>query len=137
MCIAHVNRVSRQIRATLDPGAYRMDKLFALVEEAIPDPRWHLHRLRREGPDMRRPRRTKRETLSTEALMQNGMLVLRRKPGQVVMIGDDIRIMVLEQKGSQVLLGVQAPADMQVHRLEVYEARKAKTQAQSRGLTQA
>lgn len=51
-----------------------------------------------------------------------GMLVLSREKDEVIQIGDDIQIMVVEIKGKQVKLGVTAPKDVSVHRLEVYKA---------------
>jgi carbon storage regulator len=49
------------------------------------------------------------------------MLILTRRVGESVMIGDDITVMVLGVKGSQVRLGVAAPLAVSVHREEVYE----------------
>jgi carbon storage regulator len=48
------------------------------------------------------------------------MLVLTRRAGESVMIGDDIVITVLEARGDVIRLGIQAPRDVQVHREEVY-----------------
>jgi len=48
------------------------------------------------------------------------LLILTRKVGEVVAIGDDIQISIVEIKGMQVKLGIQAPRDVQVHREEVY-----------------
>ena len=50
------------------------------------------------------------------------MLVLTRRPNQSIMIGDDIVVTVLEVKGDQIRLGIDAPKDVAVHRQEVYEA---------------
>lgn len=49
------------------------------------------------------------------------MLILARKPGQSIMIGDNIRITLLEVQGEQVRLGIDAPKEITVHRLEIYE----------------
>lgn len=49
------------------------------------------------------------------------MLVLTRKSGEGVRIGDEVRIVVLEIKGNQVRIGIEAPSDTHVHRDEVYE----------------
>jgi len=49
------------------------------------------------------------------------MLVLGRKLGEKIYIGDDIVIHVLESGNHQVRIGVQAPQDVQVHREEVYK----------------
>lgn len=49
------------------------------------------------------------------------MLVLTRKAGEGIIIGDDVRITVVELKGGGVRIGIDAPQSMKVHRLEVYE----------------
>lgn len=49
------------------------------------------------------------------------MLVLSRERDGVIMIGDDIRITVVDIRGDKVRLGVTAPLDVQVHRKEVWE----------------
>ena len=48
------------------------------------------------------------------------MLVLTRRSGESVMIGDDVVITVLEVRGDVVRLGIRAPRDIQVHREEIY-----------------
>ncbi|MDR0620789.1 MAG: carbon storage regulator CsrA [Deltaproteobacteria bacterium] len=48
------------------------------------------------------------------------MLILTRKIGEIVTIGDDIKIQVVDVKGRQVRLGIQAPAEWSVHREEVF-----------------
>ncbi|ANA41233.1 MULTISPECIES: carbon storage regulator CsrA [Geobacter] len=48
------------------------------------------------------------------------MLVLTRKMGEVVTIGDSIRIKVVEMKGNQVRLGIEAPNDLRIYREEIY-----------------
>ncbi|WP_436526037.1 carbon storage regulator CsrA [Actinoplanes sp. HUAS TT8] len=48
------------------------------------------------------------------------MLVLTRRAGESVMIGDEVVITVLEARGDVIRLGIQAPRDVQVHREEVY-----------------
>lgn len=53
------------------------------------------------------------------------MLILTRKSGEGVRIGDDIRIVVLELKGNQVRIGIKAPLDTPVYRNEVYERIKS------------
>jgi carbon storage regulator len=50
------------------------------------------------------------------------VLVLTRKPGQSIVIGDDIEVTVLEVNGAKVRLGIKAPSSVPVHRLEVYVA---------------
>ena len=49
------------------------------------------------------------------------MLILTRKPGETIRIGDDIAISVIEIRGNQVRIGITAPRDVTVHREEVYE----------------
>jgi len=49
------------------------------------------------------------------------MLVLARKAGEAVQIGDGITIYVVEIRGRQVRLGIEAPAHLPVHRSEVYD----------------
>jgi len=48
------------------------------------------------------------------------MLVLSRKPGESVTIGDEVRITVLSISGKQVRIGIEAPNDIAVHREEIY-----------------
>lgn len=50
------------------------------------------------------------------------MLVLTRRTGQNVMIGDDVVVRVLDVRGDVVRLGIEAPRSTKVHREEVYEA---------------
>ena len=51
------------------------------------------------------------------------MLVLGRKKDECIMIGDDVRIMVVKIRGNIVQLGVEAPSDVSVHRQEIYDAK--------------
>ncbi|KIL76321.1 carbon storage regulator CsrA [Bacillus badius] len=48
------------------------------------------------------------------------MLVLTRKTGEAIQIGDDIELTVISVKGDQVKLGINAPKHIDVHRKEVY-----------------
>ncbi|MES2770315.1 MAG: carbon storage regulator CsrA [Bdellovibrionota bacterium] len=50
------------------------------------------------------------------------MLVLTRKLGESIAIDDNIKITVVQIKGKQVRLGIQAPKDTKIHREEVYLA---------------
>ena len=49
------------------------------------------------------------------------MLVLTRKSGEGIIIGDDIKITVVELKGGGVRIGIDAPREMKVHRQEVFD----------------
>jgi carbon storage regulator len=49
------------------------------------------------------------------------MLILTRKLGERITIGDDITITLLEIKGAQVKLGIKAPKSISIHRQEIYE----------------
>jgi carbon storage regulator len=49
------------------------------------------------------------------------MLILTRRAGESIMIGDGVTITVLGVKGNQVRIGVNAPKDLSVHREEIYE----------------
>lgn len=49
------------------------------------------------------------------------MLVLTRREGEKVMIGEDVSIVVLGIRGNQIRLGVTAPLNVAVHREEIYE----------------
>ena len=64
------------------------------------------------------------------------MLVLSRKPGEALRVGEEVEITVVEVKGDMVRLGIQAPREVQIWRKELWEAiveenRKAAEEAAS------
>ena len=63
------------------------------------------------------------------------MLILTRRVGETLMIGDDVTVTVLGVKGNQVRIGVNAPKDVSVHREEIYERIKKEQQLQQQGLS--
>jgi carbon storage regulator len=60
------------------------------------------------------------------------MLILTRRVGETLMIGDEVTVTVLGVKGNQVRIGVNAPRDVAVHREEIYERIK-REQAEAQG----
>ena len=62
------------------------------------------------------------------------MLVLTRKLGEVIRVGESVTVRVLEVKGNQVRLGVDAPPDVRIYREEIYRAvRKENEEAAAGG----
>ena len=49
------------------------------------------------------------------------MLILTRRIGEKIVIGDDVTISILGVKGNQVRVGIEAPREVQVHREEIYQ----------------
>ncbi len=49
------------------------------------------------------------------------MLVLTRKPGEGILVGDDITIKIIEVKGGAIRIGIDAPQEMKIYRQEVYD----------------
>lgn len=63
------------------------------------------------------------------------MLVLTRKAGESIIIGDGIEITVIESKGDQIKLGIKAPKEVDIHRKEIYESiQQANQQAVSQSI---
>lgn len=50
------------------------------------------------------------------------MLVLSRQKDESIVIGDNIKITIVDVRGDKVRLGIEAPREVPVHRIEVYEA---------------
>jgi carbon storage regulator len=61
------------------------------------------------------------------------MLILTRRVGETLMIGDEVTVTVLGVKGNQVRIGVNAPKDVSVHREEIYERIKNEEQEVKQG----
>jgi carbon storage regulator len=61
------------------------------------------------------------------------MLILTRRVGETVMIGNDVTVTVLGVKGNQVRVGINAPKHVAVHREEIYERIKREQQGESNG----
>jgi len=49
------------------------------------------------------------------------MLILTRKVGEALMVGEDVTVTVMAVHGNQVRIGIKAPRDVEVHREEIYE----------------
>lgn len=60
------------------------------------------------------------------------MLVLARKINEKIVVGDNIEISVVEIKGDQIKLGIQAPPTVKVYRYEVYQAIQEENKAAAR-----
>ena len=53
------------------------------------------------------------------------MLILTRRVGETIMVGDEVTVNVLSIRGNQVRIGINAPREIEVHREEIYERIKA------------
>lgn len=49
------------------------------------------------------------------------MLILTRRVGETLMVGDDVKVTVLGVKGNQIRIGIEAPKEIAVHRQEIYD----------------
>lgn len=63
------------------------------------------------------------------------MLILTRRTGETVMIGNEVTLTVLGVKGNQVRIGITAPKSVPVHRQEIYERIKRELQGDANGNT--
>ncbi|MGE5423071.1 MAG: carbon storage regulator CsrA [Ignavibacteriales bacterium] len=61
------------------------------------------------------------------------MLLLTRKKGESILIGDDIKITVIDLLGDKVRIGIEAPRDLSVYREEIYLSIKAENQQAALG----
>jgi len=59
--------------------------------------------------------------------MEKYMLILTRRSGEVLMIGDDVKLTILGIRGGQVRIGIDAPKDVAVHREEIYNRIKSES----------
>lgn len=64
---------------------------------------------------------TKPTRLSVKTSGGNGMLILTRRIGETLMIGDEVSVTVLDVKGRQVRIGINAPRAVGIYRQEIYE----------------
>ncbi|GIN56174.1 carbon storage regulator CsrA [Lederbergia ruris] len=62
------------------------------------------------------------------------MLVLTRKKGESIQIGDDIEITITQIKGDQVKIGIQAPKNVEIHRKEIWVEIQQENAAASTGV---
>ena len=56
------------------------------------------------------------------------MLILTRRVGETIMVGDEVTITVLGVNGNQIRIGIHAPREIAVHRKEVYERIQAESE---------
>jgi len=65
------------------------------------------------------------------------MLVLSRKSHEQIMLGDDIIITIVDIRGEKARIGVDAPKDLPVHRMEIYEMLQRESEKASQGAEEA
>ena len=64
------------------------------------------------------------------AVKGGGMLILTRRVGETLMIGDQVTVTVLGVKGNQVRIGINAPKDLAVHREEIFQRIRREKEAE-------
>ena len=65
------------------------------------------------------------------------MLVITRQPGDSILIGEDIKIIILEVSGDKIKIGIDAPRSVRIMRSEVLDTERANQEADQSGGTQA
>ena len=60
------------------------------------------------------------------------MLVLSRQSDEAIIIGDNIRVTIVEVRGDKVRIGIDAPRDVTVHRQEIYDAIRREAESGSK-----
>jgi carbon storage regulator len=71
----------------------------------------------------------------TDEREERGMLVLTRRVGEKIMIGDDIEIEIVALRGAQIKVGIAAPASVPVHRLEIWHRIRAEREGRKQRRT--
>jgi carbon storage regulator len=65
------------------------------------------------------------------------VLIITRKPGEKIMLGDDVVVHVMEIVGNSVRVGIQAPRSLPVYREEIWDAVRQENEAASQAATEA
>lgn len=64
------------------------------------------------------------------------MLVLSRKKGESIQIGEDIEIQIVSIQGDQIKIGINAPKNIEIHRKEIYQEIQSENKSAARGITE-
>jgi carbon storage regulator len=72
-------------------------------------------------PDRRRQAQDGRSVTYKARQGRLGVLIFTRRVGEEIRIGDDIRVKIIDIKGKQVRLGIEAPPEVVIHRQEIYQ----------------